>query len=102
MRRIRREYGKGQGESTYVDEPLEVFIKVGQIILSLLILGDEFGFAFQKFLPLLLKSLTLASLMVDSGDHQGILIRVGVLWVLLKELFGGYKGQLRVFVTASC
>ena len=88
-------------ESTYVDEPLEIFVKVGQIILALLVLGDELSLTLQEFLSLLLEGLALGSLVVDARHHEGVFVRFGMLRMLGKEFFNWNERELRVFVPVT-
>lgn len=75
--------------NTHINEPLQVLIEVRQVVLPLLVLGDEFGLSLQEFLPLLLKRLSLRLLVVYPRCHEVVLVRLCVLRVLGDELFNG-------------
>lgn len=77
---------------THINKPLQILVEVRQIVLPLLILGDEFGFSLQEFLPLLLQRLPLGLLVVYPRRHKNVLVRLGVLRVLGEELFDGNQG----------
>lgn len=76
-------------EYTDINKLLEVIVKVGQVILSSLVIRDEFLLSLEELLSLLLERLTLSSLMVDTRHHQGILVIVLMLGMLCKEFFNG-------------
>lgn len=74
---------------THIDELLQIFIEVGQIVLALLVLGNELLLPAHQLEPLLLESFTSHSLVADACNHQGVLVGVGVLWLLGEEFFDG-------------
>ena len=76
-------------EYTDINKLLEVIVKVGQVILSSLVIRDEFLLSLEELLSLLLERFTLSSLMVNARHHQSILIIVLVLRMLCKEFLNG-------------
>jgi hypothetical protein len=85
----------------YVDELLQVLVEVGQIVFTLLVLGNELLFPLGQLQPLLLEGLALRAFVGDTGDHQSVLIVVGVVWELGDELLDGDERQLEVRVTKA-
>jgi hypothetical protein len=83
----------------YVDELLQVLVEVGQIVFTLLVLSNELLFPLGQLQPLLLEGLALCALVGDAGDHQGILVVVGMVWELGDELLDRDERQLEVRVT---
>lgn len=68
--------------STHIDELLEIFIEIRQVVFPLLIIRDEALLFLQQALPLLFERQTLSMLVLDARDSQPVLVCLGVLWVL--------------------
>lgn len=51
---------------------------------------------------MLFECFPLGTLVLDAGDHQGVLVGVGMLGVLGEELFDRDERELLVFVTIRC
>ena len=77
---------------THINEPLQVLVEVRQVVLPLLVLGDELGLSLQEFLPLLFKRLPLRLLVIYPRRHENVLVRLRVLRVLGEELFDRDQG----------
>lgn len=64
---------------TYINEPLQILIEIGQILLSLVVLRDQGLFAFEELLSSLLQFLPFRVLMVDASDHEFMFAGLPVL-----------------------
>lgn len=62
---------------THIDKSFKVLVQVSQIVLSLLVLGDQGLLALEKLLTSLFELLSFRMFMVDASDHK--LMFVGVL-----------------------
>lgn len=65
---------------THIDELLQVLVKACQIILFLLVVGNQALFLFQQPLSGLFQLFSLGVLVIDAGDHQVMLIIFRTFW----------------------
>lgn len=77
------------GEATYINEPLQVLVQTGQILLALVVLRNQGLLALQQLLSSLFELLALRMLVVDARDHQVMLVGLPMLGKQLQELFHG-------------
>ena len=86
---------------TNVNELLEIVIQTRQVVFPPLVLCDELLLPLQKILPLLLKMFAFYSLMLNSSEHELILVIVRGIRMKHEEFFDRHHRELLVFVTAA-
>lgn len=66
-------------DATHINKLLEILIEAGQILLPLVIFGNQRLFALEEFLPSLFKLFAFCMFVIDSRNHQFMLVRLAVL-----------------------
>ena len=81
---------------TNIDEFLQILVQIGQIVASPFVVGNQFLFALLQLDSLLLKRLSLGSLMVNTRHHQVVLIVISVLGMQSQKFFDRDQGKLLI------
>lgn len=80
----------------YINELLQVFVEIGQVVAALLVLGNQLLLALLQLEALQLQLLALCPLVVDARDHKRVLVvLVGLVFVNHGRVAGisGVDGQ---------
>lgn len=80
-------------DKTYIDKLFEILIETGKVILSLPILCDQCLLPLQKLLPRLLQLLSFGMFVIDTGDHQFVIICFTMFGMKLQKFFNGNEGE---------
>jgi len=84
--RSTRDGCEGRYVFTYIDESLQFFVQIRELVFPLLVICDEAILLLQQGLSLLLQCLPLCVLMVDTGSHESIFVVLGMLRTVGQEL----------------
>lgn len=88
--------GRDQIRATHIDEFLQILVQIGQIVASLFVVGNQFLFTLLQLDPLLLKRLSLGSLMIDTRHHEVVLVVISMLGMQSQEFLDRDQWELLV------